>query len=32
VDPFRIAFSGHSQPANAALTYASGDPRIRAIV
>ncbi|MBM3301225.1 MAG: dienelactone hydrolase family protein, partial [Deltaproteobacteria bacterium] len=32
VDPTRIAFSGHSQPANAALTYAGRDPRIRAIV
>jgi dienelactone hydrolase len=32
VDPTRIAFSGHSQPANAALTYACRDPRIRAIV
>lgn len=32
VDPTRIAFSGHSQPANAALTYASRDPRIKAVV
>ena len=32
VDPTRIAMSGHSQPANAALTYASSDPRIKAIV
>jgi dienelactone hydrolase len=32
VDPSRIVFSGFSQPANAALTYASGDPRIRAVV
>jgi dienelactone hydrolase len=31
-DPTRIAFSGFSQPANAALTYASRDPRIKAIV
>ncbi|MEW6113673.1 MAG: dienelactone hydrolase family protein [Thermodesulfobacteriota bacterium] len=32
VDPYRIAISGYSQPANAALTYASRDPRIRAVV
>jgi dienelactone hydrolase len=32
VDPTRIALSGHSQPANAALTYASEDPRIKAVV
>lgn len=32
VDPTRIVFSGFSQPANAALTYASRDPRIRAVV
>ncbi len=31
-DPTRIAFSGHSQPANAALTYACKDPRIKAVV
>ncbi|MBI5248573.1 MAG: dienelactone hydrolase family protein [Desulfomonile tiedjei] len=32
VDPTRIVFSGFSQPANAALTYACRDQRIRAIV
>jgi dienelactone hydrolase len=32
VDPHRIALSGHSQPANAALTYASKDPRIKAVI
>jgi len=32
VDPRRIALSGHSQPANAALTYACQDPRIRAVI
>jgi len=32
VDRTRIVLSGHSQPANAALTYASRDPRIKAIV
>ncbi len=32
VDCTRIAFSGHSQPANAALTYACRDPRIKAVV
>jgi dienelactone hydrolase len=32
VDPTRIALSGHSQPANAALTYASADPRIKAVI
>lgn len=32
VDPCRIVLSGFSQPANAALTYACRDPRIRAIV
>lgn len=32
VDPTRIVFSGFSQPANAALTYACRDRRIRAIV
>ncbi|MEW6349409.1 MAG: dienelactone hydrolase family protein [Thermodesulfobacteriota bacterium] len=31
-DPTRIVFSGHSQPANAALTYACKDPRIKAVV
>lgn len=32
VDSRRIALSGFSQPANAALTYACEDPRIKAIV
>ncbi len=32
VDGSRIVLSGHSQPANAALTYACRDPRIRAVV
>lgn len=32
VDRTRIVISGYSQPANAALTYASRDPRIKAIV
>jgi len=32
VDPTRIVLTGHSQPANAALTYACQDPRIRAVV
>jgi len=32
VDPNRIALSGFSQPANAALTYACRDPRVKAIV
>jgi len=32
VDPYRIAISGFSQPANAALTYACRDPRIKAVV
>jgi dienelactone hydrolase len=32
VDPGKIAISGFSQPANAALTYACRDPRIKAIV
>lgn len=32
VDCSRIALSGFSQPANAALTYASKDPRIKAVV
>lgn len=32
VDSGKIALSGFSQPANAALTYACKDPRIRAIV
>jgi dienelactone hydrolase len=32
VDCTRIAFSGYSQPANAALTYACQDPRIKAVV
>lgn len=32
VDPHRIALSGHSQPANAALTYACRDPRIKAVI
>jgi dienelactone hydrolase len=32
VDRSRIVISGHSQPANAALTYASKDPRIKAVV
>lgn len=32
VDASRIAFSGHSQPANAALTYACRDLRIKAVV
>jgi dienelactone hydrolase len=32
VDASRIAFSGFSQPANAALAYASKDPRIKAVV
>ena len=32
VDGSRIALSGHSQPANAALTYACSDRRIRAVV
>lgn len=31
-DPTRIVISGFSQPANAALTYACRDPRIKAIV
>jgi len=32
VDRTRLVISGHSQPANAALTYAGQDPRIKAIV
>ncbi len=32
VDPRRIVLSGFSQPANAALTYACKDPRIRAVI
>jgi len=32
VDSSRIALSGFSQPANAALTYACSDPRIRAVI
>lgn len=32
VDASRIALSGHSQPANAALTYASRDLRIKAVI
>jgi dienelactone hydrolase len=32
VDPNRIVLSGFSQPANAALTYACRDPRVKAIV
>jgi dienelactone hydrolase len=32
VDPYRIALSGHSQPANAALSYACRDPRIKAVI
>jgi dienelactone hydrolase len=32
VDRHRIALSGFSQPANAALTYACRDPRIKAVV
>ncbi len=32
VDPNRIALSGFSQPANAALTYACRDQRVKAIV
>lgn len=32
VDPNRIVLSGHSQPANAALTYACRDPRIKAVI
>ena len=32
VDPTRIVFSGFSQPANSALTYACRDQRIRAVV
>jgi len=31
-DPTRIAISGFSQPANAALPYACSDPRIKAII
>lgn len=31
-DRSKIAFSGFSQPANASLTVAAGDPRIKAIV
>ncbi len=32
VDRSRIALSGFSQPANAALTYACRDPRIKAVI
>lgn len=32
VDRSRLVLSGFSQPANAALTYASKDPRVRAVV
>ncbi len=32
VDCSRIVLSGHSQPANAALTYACNDPRIKAVI
>lgn len=32
VDPTRIVISGFSQPANAALTYACRDPRVKAVV
>jgi carboxymethylenebutenolidase len=32
VDRSRIAVSGYSQPANAALTLASSDPRVKAVV
>ncbi len=32
VDRDRIALSGHSQPANAALAYACKDPRIKAVI
>ena len=32
VDASRIALSGHSQPANAALTYACRDLRIKAVI
>ncbi len=32
VDHSRIALSGHSQPANAALNYASIDPRVKAVI
>jgi dienelactone hydrolase len=32
VDKTRIVLSGFSQPANAALTYASSDPRVKAVV
>ncbi len=32
VDPNRIVLEGFSQPANAALTYACRDPRIKAVV
>jgi len=32
VDPTRIVVSGFSQPANAALTYACRDPRVKAVV
>lgn len=32
VDCTRIALSGFSQPANAALTYAGQDPRIKAVI
>jgi dienelactone hydrolase len=32
VDPSKIVFSGFSQPANAALTYACKDPRIKAVI
>jgi carboxymethylenebutenolidase len=32
VDRNRIAVSGYSQPANAALTLASSDPRVKAVV
>lgn len=32
VDPSKIALSGFSQPANAALAYACKDPRIKAVI
>ena len=32
VDRTRLVLTGHSQPANAALTYACQDPRIKAVV
>lgn len=32
VDRNRIAISGHSQPANAVLTYACRDPRVKSVV